>query len=70
MLDVVSGGFAPGTMYSSVTPCDSSSAPGACPAPGFPANYLAQVNMTSGALTAVPLSGPVLRTQSMIFVGR
>jgi hypothetical protein len=55
-------------MYSSVTPCGSSSAPATCPGPGFPASYLATVNMTTGALTPVPLTGPVLRTPSMIFV--
>jgi hypothetical protein len=53
-----------------VTPCGSNSAPATCPGPGFPANYLAQVNMATGALTPVPLSGPALRTQSMIFVSR
>jgi hypothetical protein len=69
-LNVVSGKFTLGTMYSSVTPCGSNSAPATCPGPGFPANYLAQVNMATGALTPVPLSGPALRTQSMIFVSR
>jgi hypothetical protein len=67
-VDVVSGEFTPGTMYASVTPCDSSSAPATCPAPGYPANYLAVTNMRTGALTPVPLAGPVLRTKSVIFV--
>jgi hypothetical protein len=65
---MVSGPFTLGTMYSSVTPCDSSSAPASCPGPGFPANYLASTNMGSGALTPVPLAGPVLRTEGMIFI--
>jgi len=67
-VDVVSGTFAVGTMYSSVTPCGSNSAPATCPAPGFPANYLASTNMETGALTPVPLTGPVLRTEGMIFI--
>ena len=67
-VDVVSGKFTAGTMYSSVTPCGSNSAPATCPAPGFPANYLATTNMGTGALTPVPLTGPVLHTGGMIFV--
>jgi hypothetical protein len=67
-VDVVSGNFAVGTMYSSVTPCDSNSAPATCPGPGFPANYLASTNMRTGALTPVPLAGAVLRTEGMIFI--
>jgi hypothetical protein len=67
-VDVVSGKFTVGTMYSSVTPCDSSSAPATCPGPGFPANYLASTSMRTGALTPVPLTGPVLRTEGMIFI--
>jgi hypothetical protein len=68
VVDTVTGTFTTGTMYSSVTPCGSNSAPATCPAPGFPANYLAGVNMVTGALTPVPLTGPVLRTEGMIFV--
>jgi hypothetical protein len=67
-VDTVSGPFTAGTMYSSVTPCGSNSAPATCPAPGFPANYLASVNMGTGALTPARLTGPVLRTEAMIFV--
>ena len=67
-VDVVSGKFTVGTMYSSVTPCGSNSAPATCPAPGFPANYLASTSMKTGALTPVPLTGPVLRTGGMICV--
>ena len=64
----MTGTFTTGTMYSSVTPCDSNSAPATCPGPGFPDNYLATANMVTGALTQVPLTGPVLRTEGMIFV--
>ena len=67
-VDTVTGKFTVGTMYSSVTPCGSNSAPATCPGPGFPANYLATTNMGTGTLTAVKLTGPVLRTEGMIFV--
>ena len=67
-VDTVSGTFTTGTMYSSVTPCDSNSAPATCPGPGFPPNYLATTSMLTGALTPVPLTGPVLRTEGMIFI--
>ncbi|MGH3253227.1 MAG: hypothetical protein ACRDOI_44390, partial [Trebonia sp.] len=67
-LNVVSGDFTPGTMYSSVTPCDSGNAPATCPGPGFPANYLATANLWTGALTPVQHTGPVLHTKGMIFV--
>jgi hypothetical protein len=69
-VDAVTGTFTEGTMYSSVTPCGSNSAPATCPAPGFPANYLATTNMKTGALTPVKLTGPALVTQGMIFIAR
>ena len=36
--------------------------------PGFPENYLATTNMWTGKLTKVPLAGPALITEGMIFV--
>lgn len=67
-IDVVTGTFTVGSMYSSVTPCDSGTAPATCPAPGYPDNYLASTNVKTGALTPVPLTGPALHTKGMIFV--
>ena len=64
----VSGSFTVGTMYSSVTPCDAGTAPATCPAPGYPDNYLARTSMSTGVLTPVPLTGPALHTNGMIFV--
>ena len=69
-VDTVTGDFQVGTMYASVTPCDSNKAPATCPAPGFPVNHLATLNMTTGSLTSVSLTGPDLQTKSMIFVAR
>jgi hypothetical protein len=67
-VDRASGRFAVGTMYSAVSPCDENSAPATCPAPGFPANYLARVNLRTGALTRVPLNGDTLNPKGMIFI--
>ena len=67
-VDTVSGWFRVGAMYSAVTPCDQNDAPGTCPGPGFPPNYLASDNMTTGTLTKVPLAGPTLNPKGMIFV--
>jgi hypothetical protein len=67
-VNMVTGVFKPGTTYTAVTPCNANSAPATCPAPGFPANYLGTVNLETGALTQVPLSGHALQPQGMIFV--
>ena len=67
-VDQVTGLFPIGTAYSSVTPCDENSAPATCPGPGYPANYLATVNLTTGALTTVALSGAALQPKGQIFV--
>lgn len=67
-VDQVTGWFPIGTAYSSVTPCDENGAPATCPGPGFPANYLATVNLTTGALTKVALSGAALQPKGQIFI--
>jgi len=67
-LDEVSGRFTPGTAYSAVTPCDAGNAPATCPGPGFPVNYLATDNLTTGALGKVPTTGAALQPKGMIFV--
>ena len=67
-VDMVAGNFVVGTMYSAVTPCDESIAPATCPGPGFPANYLGTVNLKTGLLTKVPLTGAPLQPKGMIFV--
>ena len=51
-----------------MTPCDANNAPATCPAPGFPANYLGQLNMFTGHITRVPTRGVGLEPQGMIFV--
>jgi hypothetical protein len=60
--------FWPGTAFVAVTPCNANSAPAACPAPRFPANYLGQLNMYTGQLIRVHLHGGVLHPQGLVFV--
>jgi len=67
-VDVIAGPFWPGTALVAVTPCNANSAPATCPAPGFPANYLGQLNMYTGQITPVKLRGASLRPQGLIFV--
>jgi hypothetical protein len=42
----------------------------ACPGPGFPANYLGQLNMHTGQITRVKLRGASLEPQGLIFAAR
>ena len=67
-VDIVTGAFKAGTAYTSVTPCNDNNAPATCPAPGFPANYLGTINLTTGAITAVTTTGPNLQPKAEIFV--
>jgi hypothetical protein len=39
------------------TPCGANSAPPTCPAPGYPANYLATLNPWTGQVRAVTVAG-------------
>jgi hypothetical protein len=52
----VTGDF-PGGPVVAATPCGSNSAPGTCPAPGFPANDLASLNPWTGQVTALQVGG-------------
>ncbi|MGD0604246.1 MAG: hypothetical protein ABSA53_11685 [Streptosporangiaceae bacterium] len=67
-VDAVSGRFWPGTAFVAVTPCDANGAPATCPGPGYPANYLGQLNMYTGQITRVWTHGARLEPQGMIFV--
>ena len=67
-VDVIKGSFPPGTAFVSVTPCDANNAPSTCPGPGFPDNYLGQLNMFTGHITQVAVRGAALHPQGMIFV--
>jgi hypothetical protein len=67
-VDMVTGPFKPGSMFVAATPCNDNLAPATCPAPGFPANFLGQENMWTGAITPVTLTGPAFQPHSLIFV--
>jgi hypothetical protein len=69
-IESVSGIFRPGTVFVAVTPCDANGAPATCPGPGYPPNYLGQLNPFTGKITPVKVAGPSLQPQGMIFVPR
>jgi hypothetical protein len=56
-VDVVTGPFSSEVPLVVATPCGSNSAPTICPAPGFPANFLATLNPWTGHVTAVTIDG-------------
>jgi hypothetical protein len=64
----ITGPFEPGTVLVADTPCDENSAPATCPGPGYPANYLGELNPWTGQITAVNLSGPAVEPQGMLFL--
>jgi len=66
-IDAVTGPFTPGTLYTSVTPCNANNAPNSCPGPGFPANSLGTINLKTGAISEAPVTG-VFAPKGMIFV--
>jgi hypothetical protein len=66
-IDAITGPFTPGTLYTAVTPCNANNAPNSCPGPGFPANSLGAINLKTGAISEVPVSG-VFAPKGLIFV--
>jgi hypothetical protein len=68
-IDVVTGPFPPESVFVAVTPCDADNAPATCPAPGFPPNYLGQLNPWTGIITKVDVQGPTFGPQGMVFIG-
>jgi hypothetical protein len=69
-VNVVTGSFTPGsTVLTLATPCGSNSAPATCPAPGFGKNFIGSLNMWTGKVTPVSLTGVTsIQPQGMIFV--
>lgn len=66
----ITGHFASGTAFVAATPCDANTAPATCPAPGFPANYLGVLNMNTGNITPVALTGTSFEPGGLMFVNR
>jgi hypothetical protein len=68
-IDVVTGPFPAKSIFVAVTPCDAGNAPATCPAPGFPPNYLGQLNPWTGVITKMAVRGPAFGPQGMVFIG-
>jgi hypothetical protein len=66
-VDAITGSFTPGTAYTAVTPCNANSAPSTCPAPGYPANSLGMINLKTGAVGKVAVTGAVT-PKGLIFI--
>ena len=67
-VDAITGSFKPGTVYAAVAPCNAASAPAVCPAPPkYPLNSLGVINLQTGAVSKVPITG-VVAPKGMIFV--
>jgi len=66
-VDAITGSFTPGTAYTAVTPCNANSAPSTCPGPGYPANSLGTINLKTGAVGTVAISG-LVTPKGLIFV--
>jgi hypothetical protein len=67
-INKITGPFKRGSVFVADTPCDANDAPAACPAPGFTANYLGELNPNTGVITRVPLHGPAAAAQGMLFL--
>jgi hypothetical protein len=67
-INTITGPFKRGSVFVVDTPCDASDAPSTCPGPGFPPNYLGQLNPKTGAITRVDLHGPAAAAQGMLFL--
>ena len=66
-VDAITGSFTPGTAYTAVTPCNANSAPSTCPGPGYPASSLGTINLKTGAVGTVAISG-LVTPKGLIFV--
>ena len=65
----VTGPFQPGTEIASVTPCNANAAPTTCPSPPkWGPNYLGTVDMSTGAITKLPMTGITIVPKGLFFV--
>ena len=67
-IDKITGPFVKGSEIVAVTPCNANNAPSTCPGPGFPQNYLGQVNPRTGAITHIAVDGVATAPKGMLFV--
>ena len=63
-VDAVTGTFNPGTAFVAATPCDANAAPSTCTT----ANFLGQLDLQTGHVGPVPLSGLPLAPGGLIFI--
>ena len=64
----ITGPFVKGSELVSVTPCNDNNAPSTCPGPGYPQNYLGQLNPETGAITRIAIHGAATAPKGMLFV--
>ncbi|HET9093692.1 MAG TPA: hypothetical protein VFN36_01295 [Solirubrobacteraceae bacterium] len=64
----ITGPLHRGSEIAAVTPCDSNTAPSTCPAPGYPANYLGQVDPYTGQITPLEVAGATVHPGGLLFV--
>jgi hypothetical protein len=69
-VDAVTGQFPANSVIVAATPCNANNAPPTCPGPGFPPNYLAQLNPWTGHVSRLTLSGPRLESKGLVFVAQ
>ena len=66
-VDAITGTFTPGTVFTAVTPCNANSAPTTCPGPGYAANSLGTIDLTTGKVGSVATTLGV-NAKGLIFV--
>jgi hypothetical protein len=68
-VDVVTGPFSDVQPLVVATPCGANDAPSSCPAPNFPANFLAALNPWTGQVSSVSIAGaPYVPQGGLVFV--
>jgi hypothetical protein len=68
-VDMVTGPFSDVQPLVVATPCGANDAPSPCPAPNFPANFLASLNPWTGQVSSVTISGaPYVPQGGLVFV--
>jgi hypothetical protein len=68
-INEITGPFSRGQVFVADTPCGANNAPSTCPTPGFPANFVGQLNPDTGAITPVTVQGPAFEPQGgMLFL--
>jgi hypothetical protein len=64
----ITGPFVKGSELVAVTPCNANNAPATCPGPGFPQDYLGQLNLQTGAITHIAVHGMPTAPKGMLFL--